>query len=76
MTQRNQADQDVEAGEVFVKCIEKTGLSGCGFSRQGEIGARLSQRRLAKEKMQLAGLKDGGLAYTECGLEVQNGNAS
>jgi hypothetical protein len=50
MTQRNQADQDVGAGEAFVKCIEKTGLPGFAFSGQGEIGAWLSQRRLLKKK--------------------------
>jgi hypothetical protein len=33
------------------------------------------RRRLPEERMQLAGLKDGGSVYTECDREVQNGNS-
>src|SRR5260370_23883039 len=53
MTQRNQAGQDAGAGEVFVECIEKARLPDFEFSRHGEIGAWLSQRRLPKQKMAL-----------------------
>jgi hypothetical protein len=35
---------------VFVRCIEKAGLPGFGFSGPGEIGAWLSQRRLPKKR--------------------------
>src|SRR5260370_241105 len=36
MIQRNRADQDVKAGEVFVKGIEKTGVRDFGFCESRE----------------------------------------
>ena len=51
MTQRNQAGQDAGDGEVFVECIEKLETPDFGFSRHGEIGAWLSQRRVPKQKL-------------------------
>jgi hypothetical protein len=67
--------QEVRVGEVFVECAEKIGFPGFGFFRQGNNYALRGRRRLPEEKMQLAGSKDGGLAYTKWDLEVQNGNS-
>ena len=46
---------------MFVECTEKTGVSGFGLSGQGDNPALRGRRRLPKEKMQLAGSKEGGL---------------
>jgi hypothetical protein len=62
---RNQGDQGVRAGEVFVECTEEAGFPGFGFSGQGDNPALQGRKRLPAEEMQLAGPKDGGLAYTE-----------
>jgi hypothetical protein len=62
--QRNQADKDVRVGEVRVECAEKTGFPGFGFSRQGEIAAWASQRRLPEKRLHWGGSKVGGLVYT------------
>ena len=43
--------EKVGVGEVFVECTEKAEFPGFEFSRQDEIGACLSQRRLPKEKL-------------------------
>jgi hypothetical protein len=42
--------------------------------RQGDNRALQGRRRLPEEKMQLAGLKDGGWVYTEWHPGVRNGN--
>jgi len=75
MAQRDQGDHDMGVGGVFVECVEKTGLLGFGLSGQGGSPALRGRRRLPEGKMQLAGPRDGGLVYTEWGLEVQNGNS-
>jgi Transposase DDE domain group 1 len=54
MIQPNRADQDVKAGEVFVKGIEKTGVRDFGFCE-----------RLRDEERGSGRPKDGALAYTE-----------
>jgi hypothetical protein len=36
MTPAKSGDPDVEAGDVFVECIEKTGVRGFGFCKQRE----------------------------------------
>ena len=81
--QRNQGDQSVRAGEVFVECIENTGFHGFGLCGQCDNPALATshrhvhwdRRRLPEERMQLAGSKDGGSVYTESDREVQNGNS-
>jgi len=77
MTQRNQADQDVEAGAVFVEITEKTGIPGSWILRAGRQ-PHLARARTApgKKRMQLARPQDGGLVYTQSNLEVQNGNSA
>jgi hypothetical protein len=73
--QRNQGDQDVRVGEVFVECTEKTGAFGFGSSGQGDNPALRGRRWLPEEKTQLAGPRDGGSVYAEWDLEVQDGNS-
>ena len=70
--QRNQGDQDVRVGEVFVECAEKTGVSGLGFSGQGDNPALRGRRRLPEENMQLPGSKDGGWVHAGQDPGVQN----
>jgi hypothetical protein len=64
----------MRAGEVFVKCTEKTGFPGFGFSWQGDNPDLRDRRRLPEERMQLAGPEDRGCGYTESNPGVQNGN--
>jgi hypothetical protein len=54
MTQRNRADEGVGAGDVFVKCIEKAGLPGYGFSGQGDNRALQGRKQLPEKRTQLA----------------------
>jgi hypothetical protein len=76
MTQRNQADKGVRAGEVFSECIEKTGLPILDFpGRAKTVLAEAKTASGGKNATRRAGPKDGGLAYTEWDLEVQNGNS-
>ena len=63
MTPAKSGDQDVEAGDVFVEGIEKTGVRGFGFCERRESPVLQGRKRL--RAMRLAGPKDGALAYTE-----------
>jgi hypothetical protein len=65
MKQENEAGRGAGAGEVFVKCIEKTGFPGLGFSRQGGIAAWASQRRSREGKLHFEGSRSGGWVYTK-----------
>jgi hypothetical protein len=69
-------EREGRVGEVFVECVENTGLPGSGSFRQGDDPALWGRRRLPppQKTMQLAGPKGGGPVYTEWELEVQNGN--
>ena len=74
MIQRNRATQDARAGEVFAEGIEKMGFAMLDLARRWE--PRLAGSKTAPgRRMRLAGTKDGGLAYTERELEVQNGDS-
>jgi hypothetical protein len=50
MIQRNRADQDVKAGEVFVKGIEKTGVRDFGFCERRESPVLQGRKRLRDEE--------------------------
>ena len=76
MTQQNQAGQDAGAGEVFVECIEKARLPDFGFSRHGEIGAWLSQRRLPKQKNDAPKIKFVSLQFWAIDCEKSSLNRS
>jgi phage-related baseplate assembly protein len=60
---------------VFVECTENTGVPGLGLCGQEDNPALRDRRRLAEERMQRAGSKDGGSVYTESDREVQIGNS-
>ena len=72
--QRNRAGQDVRAGEVFVEYIEKTGGAILDFARRATARSGRVENGSGR-KMQFAGPRDGGVAYTESDSEVQNGNS-
>jgi hypothetical protein len=50
MIQRNRADQDVRAGEVFVECSEKKGVRDFGFCAQGGSPVWQDRKRLPKRE--------------------------
>jgi hypothetical protein len=65
MIQRNRAGQDVRAEEVLVEGSEKTGVRDFEFCAQGGQPGLAGSKTAPEERMQFAGPKDGGLAYTE-----------
>jgi hypothetical protein len=55
--------------------METTGVGDFGFCAQGDSPVWQGRKGFPEEGTQFAGPKDGGLAYTECDSEVQNGNS-
>jgi hypothetical protein len=76
MTPAKSGDQNVEAGDVFVAGIEKTGVRDFGFCAQRESPVLQGRKWLREEERGSQDQKDGTLVYTERDLEVQNGNSS
>lgn len=62
MTPAKSGDQDVEAGDVSVEGIEKTGVRGFGFCGSPVLQGR---KRIRDEECGSGDHKDGALAYTE-----------
>ena len=50
MTAAKSGDQDVEVGDVFVECIEKTGVRHFGFCTQGDSPGWQGRKRLPKRE--------------------------
>jgi hypothetical protein len=50
MTPAKSGDQDVEAGDVFVEGIEKTGVRGFGFCDQRGSPVSRGRKRLRDEE--------------------------
>lgn len=67
-------DQEVRVGDVFVECIEKTGLPGFGFFRQGDTRVLRGEDSSRRTERKSYDQKDGGWGYTELDSGVQNGN--
>jgi hypothetical protein len=55
--------------------LKRQGFPLSDFFWQGDNRALLGRRRLAEQKMQLAGFTDGGWVYTRQQPAVQNGNS-
>ena len=75
MMQRNRADQDVRDGGAFAEGTEKTGVRDLEFCAQGDGPVLQGLKTVLGWRIQFAGPKDGGLAYTEWDSEVSNGNS-
>ena len=65
MTPAKSGEQDVEAGDVFVECIEKKEVRGFGFCEQHGSPVLQGRKRLRDEECGSGDHKDGALPFTE-----------